>query len=511
MKRTLLSLLSVIILGLGSLWLLLFTSTGNGILKPWLESYIQGYVPDAKLEAFSLQPEQTQLTLSLKQNARLEVNALTNLWQQSALGTWNLHATDLAELQALLPMPIAGAISSEGRFSLAPDGLEVDGKVQFPHSLLNLHAQQTNASDPIQAQLSGDLALTDLWTLLQQPKLAAGTLSVAASANLPRHDPLKLDGQIKLTMSDGKVYHQAVNQLSEIQLPHDLNLSLNSDTNLLAGNSLTQLKLNSDLANLQLTDCRYQLGEEDIRTQYLGQIPELSRLAFLTKMPLHGAISVNGDAQFNIKSKAVSATAHSDTLGGRVDAKLAQQQLSAQLQDLSAVEVSRLLGMKPVFKSRMAGELTYQLDQQQGQFSALLTDGQILPNDVSALLNQAARFDITREVYKTVTSQGSIQQKVITADLDMQSRLTHLTSQGARIDLAQQQLDMLLNVDIQGMTLPVHLKGDLTSPGVSADFSGLLQQNLKQNLQQNAEKAAQDAVSKEKEKLQQQFKLPKLF
>jgi hypothetical protein len=163
--------------------------------------------------------------------------------------------------------------------------------------------------------------------------------------------------------------------------------------------------------------------------------------------------------------------------------------------------------MKPVFKSRLEGKLNYALDQQQGDFSALLTDGQILPNDVSALLNQAARFDITREVYKTVTTSGRIQQKVITADLDMQSRLTHITSQAARIDLAQNQLDVLLNVDIQGLKLPVRLKGELTSPGVSADFSGLLQQNLKQN----AEKAAQDAINKEKEKLQQQFKLPKLF
>ncbi|HQR82164.1 MAG TPA: hypothetical protein PK283_04560, partial [Thiotrichales bacterium] len=76
-----------------------------------------------------------------------------------------------------------------------------------------------------------------------------------------------------------------------------------------------------------------------------------------------------------------------------------------------------------------------------------------------------------------------------------------------RIDLNQQQLNMLLNVAIQGLKLPVRLKGELTSPGVSADFTGLLQQNLKQK----TEKAAQEAIEKEKEKLQQQFKLPKLF
>ncbi|OZA15869.1 MAG: hypothetical protein B7X85_07055, partial [Thiotrichales bacterium 17-46-47] len=198
---------------------------------------------------------------------------------------------------------------------------------------------------------------------------------------------------------------------------------------------------------------------------------------------------------------------NSDTLGGRVNVKLANQQLTATMQDLSAVELSRLLGMKPVFKSQLEGQLNYHIAQQQGTFSALLSDGQILPNDVSALLHQAARFDITREVYKTVTSTGDIQQKMITADLDMQSRLTQITSQGARIDLNQQQLDMLLNVAIQGLKLPVRLKGELTSPGVSADFTGLLQQNLKQK----TEKAAQEAIEKEKEKLQQQFKLPKLF
>ena len=507
MKRILLGLISVLILGFGSLWLLLFTSTGNDIIKPWLESYLQGYVPEAKLETFSLRPEQTQLTLSLHQNARLEVDAITNLWQKSALGTWRLHATDLSELQALLPLPLAGAVNSKGRFVISPNALEVDGKVQLPHSLVNIHAQQTSADTPITAQLSGDIALVDLWTLFKQAKIASGTASLAASAEIPRQQPLSLSGQATLNLPDGKLYHQAFNTLTEQTLPQDVTFQLTSNTQVVSGNSLTQLQLNSELATIQLTNARYQLGADQFNTQHSVTINDLTRLAFITQTPLHGAIKLTGDAEYQLSSKALKATANSDALGGRIESQLVNQQFTAQLKDLSAVEVSQLLGMKPVFKSRLEGELNYLLDQQKGDFSALLTDGQILPNDVSVLLNQAARFDITREVYKTVTTSGRIQQKVITADLDMQSRLTHITSQGARVDLAQHQLDMLLNVDIQGLKLPVRLKGELTSPGVSADFSGLLQQNLKQN----AEKAAQDAINKEKEKLQQQFKLPKLF
>ena len=511
MKRLLLGLISVFILSFTALWLLLFTGSGNGILKPWLESYIQGYVPEAKLEAFSLRPEQTQFTLTLKHNARLEVNALTNLWQQSALGTWHLHAADLTELQGLLPLPLAGAVSSEGRFNIAPDTLAVDGKLQLPHSLLNLHAQQASASDPIQAQLSGDLALTDLLTLLAQPKLASGTLSVAAYADIPRDAPLKLSGQVKLSVPDGVAYHRTIHALTEVQLPNDQAFSFSSQSDLVGGNSLSKLQLSSELAMIELNELRYALADDHISTQHRTHIADLRRLAFLTKTPLHGTLTATGDAQLNLKTKALTATVNSDTLGGRIHAKLENQQLQATLTDLSAIEVSRLLGMKPVFKSRLEGKIDYQIASQQGTFSVRLSDGQILPNDVSALLNQAARFDITREVYQTVTSSGHIKEKVISADLDMQSRLTHITSQGAHIDLAQQQLNMLLNVALQEFKLPVRLKGELTSPGVSADFTGLLQQNFKQNLQQNVEKSAQDAIEKEKQKLEQRFKLPKLF
>lgn len=507
MKRILLSLFGILIVVFGSLWLLLFTSTGNGIIKPWLESYLQNYVPEAKLEAFSLRPDQTQLTLSLQQNARLEVDAITNVWQKSALGTWRLHATDLSELQALLPIALAGALSSEGRFIVSPNALEVDGKVQLPHSLVHITAQQANTNSPISAQVSGDMALTDLSTLLKQPHIASGTAKLAASAEIPRQRPLQLNGQAMLNLTDGKLHHQAFNALTEQALPQDVNFQLNSQTEILSGNSLTQLKLNSDLANMQLTDARYQLGGNQFNTQHSLIMNDLTRLAFITQTPLHGSIKVTGDADYQFNTKALKVTANSDTLGGRVTTQLVNQQFNAQLQDLSAVKVSKLLGMKPVFKSRLDGKLAYALDQQQGDFSALLTDGQILPNDVSALLNQAARFDITREVYKTVTTSGQIRQKVITADLDMQSNLTHITSQAARIDLAQSQLDVLLNVDVQGLKLPVRLKGALTSPDVSADFSGVLEQSLKHN----AEKAAQEAIEKEKGKLLQQFNLPKLF
>jgi hypothetical protein len=511
MKRIIISLITLLLVGLASIWTLVFTATGNRMIHPWVERYAQSYLPQATLEQLSISPSQVQVTLSLQQSQRIEFNALTDWWQVSASGQWRLYSTDLSLLNALLPIRLAGALSSEGRFEYASDKLMLDAKLQLPHSLINFHAEQTPGKNTIQAQLWGDLALMDGWTLLEQPKLASGTLNLTASAEIPRQQPLNLSGQATLNLPDGKLYHHAFNELTAQQLPQDLAFKLTSHTELVSGNSLSKLQLNSELANVQLTDTRYQLGGNQISTQHEISINDLTQLHFITQVPLHGAIQLRGDTQYQLSSKSLTVTAQSDTLGGRINTQLINKDFTAQLQDLSAVDVSRLLGMKPVFQSRLDGKINYRLDQQNGDFSVLLSDGRILPNDVSALLNQAARFDITREIYNTVTTSGQIQHKVITADLDMQSRLTQISSQAARIDLAQQALDVLLKFESQGVQLPVRLKGDLTNPEVSADFSGLLQHRLKENLKQNTEKAAQEAIEKEKEKLQQQFKLPKLF
>lgn len=485
------------------LLLLIFTETGNNLLKTPLQHYLQQRVEQARINQLEIRLDHSDIDISLNQDTHLALHMMTNWLSRTALGQWQFITTDMAPLKALTQLALAGPIKTQGQFVLAPDTLDMDGQLSLIKSQLQLLAHQ-DGDNRLQLTTQGQLLLTELTQLLQQPNYASGTLNITGQAELPNwHAKLadNLNANLSLDMNNGLLMQAPMQAF--LPLSENLPFTIKTRTKILDGNSLTHAKLESQLAQLTLDNLRYAIGQEQITSDYQLTVPDLSRLVFLTKTPLQGDITMTGTADYTFDKQLLNLTANSNTLGGKVEATVKNKQLHARWQDLAATELSRLLKMSPIFKSRIDGTLDYALAEQQGKFSAELTDGQILPNDMSLLLNQAAKFDITREVYKTVTTQGTINQGVIIADLSMHSNLTQLTSQGARIDLNQQQVDMRLNSEIQGLTLPLDIHGPLTHPTIGTDMGTLLQHK--------AEQSAQDALRQEQNKLQQQFKLPKLF
>jgi len=163
-----------------------------------------------------------------------------------------------------------------------------------------------------------------------------------------------------------------------------------------------------------------------------------------------------------------------------------------------------MLGMPVVFNSSIKGDIVYDLGQQKGKFDANLYDGRILPNEFSLLLNSAAKFDITREVYEQVHVDGTLNAAVISANLDMQSHLTHLSAKEAQINLKQHSVNANLLAQVKGVTIPVQIQGDLNSPKISSDIT--------KTLTKQAEQAATEAIEQEKQnlvnKIKQQLTMP---
>ncbi len=226
------------------------------------------------------------------------------------------------------------------------------------------------------------------------------------------------------------------------------------------------------MATLGLNNLRYNLGEDGLSSDHQTNLNDLSKLSFLTGSPLHGRMQINGKLSYTLPTHHIIADASSQTLGGKITAKLNGDQLNAQLTDLQATELSVMLGMPVVFKSNIKGDLVYDLGKQVGKFDANLYDGQILPNSFSVLLNNAANFDITREGYRQVHADGRFSAGVITTNLDMQSQLTHLSSQNAIVNLKQQQINATLITQVKGLNIPIVIQGALTQPNVSVDLGG---------------------------------------
>lgn len=477
---------------------LLFTETGNQWAKPIIEQAVHPYFPDARVTTFQIKPDQSELSLQLTEHSQATVKAEHHWSEGRILGHWQVNIDDLGQLRNNQLPALSGPLQTEGDFSLTQAQQKWSGQLDLVKSSIKFEAEQAK-DQPATLNLNGKVWLPELLTLIKQPGFIRGQLQLTGSLSLTDLDDIKtLSGNFHSQMSDGILEADIIKQYFDIALPENQSMQWQSDTQILDGRTLSQVQLNSPLVSIRLSDVNYTLLSDGIEGQHQLTIPNLNKLAFLTNTPMTGRFEEQGKFAYTIPTHYLQADANSAFLGGKVEAQLRGQDMALQLTDLQAEEVSRLMNMPEVFRSSITGQMNYQLNTQAGKFNINLYDGQILPNQFSQLLNAAARFDITREVYRQVHSQGMIDHGVITADIDMQGQLTHINSTNAVIDLPKQQVQAKLDVAIKDLKLPVSITGHLHHPDIKMDASQLIGKQ--------AEQAAKDAVEKEKQKLSDQLK-----
>ena len=473
--------------------LLIFTETGNSLLKPLAEQALQYTLPQAHITQLDIRPDHAHISLQLNPNTTANIDAVTDWWAMKAQGNWQAKTADLTTLEPLTHAPLSGPASSQGQFSWLGQSGMIDGTVNLVLSRIHVNIQKT-IDQPLRIISKGNLLLNEMMPLLRQPQLTTGHATIDGQFTLT--DPAQLDtlnGTCDINILDGVAKATPIQTLTAIALPQDAPFTLNARVDILNGNSTSQATLNSDMIRLTIHDAFYRLGAQSINAKHSTILPDLQKLTFLTKTPLYGRMQIDGQAEWVMPTKHLTATATSHTLGGKIDLSLNDANLRAQLHDLQTTEISALLGTPKVFQSSIKGDLAYHLTQQSGKFDATLYDGQLLPNEFSRLINTAAKFDITREVYERVRLDGDIQGSSIVANLDMKSRLTRLNSQGAKLDFARQTIDAIVTTDIQGISVPINIQGALTNPAINADLSKALG------------KQAEQALEKEKQKLGDQL------
>jgi len=198
---------------------------------------------------------------------------------------------------------------------------------------------------------------------------------------------------------------------------------------------------------------------------------------------MKGSITVTGDAQTS--KERVRVTAHSNTLGGAVDALFENGIAEVNIRNIQTVALTDMLLYPHIFDSRANAQLKYDTIKQLGTLNAQLLNGQILPNKMSFILQQMANFDITKEVYERTTIDTKIVKKRLISDLYMKSRLTEIRSKNGVIDLDKQTIDTTLDIKIRKNMLPVVIKGSLTSPKIEVEAEELLKSKAKEELQKH--------------------------
>ena len=482
MKKILVAILAVVFVIIGVGWWLLFTKSGNDFLKPKIESYLNQKLPvSVQLRQFRISPVNIEIKMG---DSIVDLHGKFHILSQNFDIAYDIAIKDLATLKPLHGQHIRGPLNTKGSAKGNLKSFIVEGTTDIAKSA-SRYKVTLNDLNPSSADiLIKNASLQMLQYMVYQPIRTTGLLNV--KANMANLDPENLTGKVTASISKGRI--------NETQIANEFGIkgakvsyTLDADTVLKRSVATTDATLKSSVAKLDVQKAVYDINKNTLTMPYSLLVPELSKLYFLTNTRMRGQVEVQGKVE---KANKLKVTAHSNILHGTLDAQLFGNDLNAKAKGIDVVALTDMLYYPRIFDSKMVATLSYNLATQKGSLEALAADGRILPNKMTFLLRQMAKFDITKEIYKTTKLHSDINGKRIVSDLDMVSRLTHITANRAMVDLQKELVDAKLRIEIKDRPVYVKLSGNLKSPKVKIDAKELLKSEVKKQLQKRLEKKA---------------------
>ncbi|MGB5791635.1 MAG: hypothetical protein WBG68_02115, partial [Poseidonibacter sp.] len=312
-------------------------------------------------------------------------------------------------------------------------------------------------------------------------------------------DVKKLDGTINTRVTNAKLINPVVNTVFNQKLKDTVTFDLNAQSKLQLDKVITKSTLTSSLANVDISKAVFNVSDLSLNSDYLVNIADLSKLYDITATKMRGKLSITGDIKK--EEKLLLVNGNSKLLGGVLDFTLNNDNFTSKIKDVQIKQVTHMLYYPEVFDSTSALNLNYNLLSKKGKLTGNLLDGHFLPNNFSGLLNQFAKFDITREVYKTVDIDSNINNLVLDSVISMKSKNTQIDVVKSILDLEKSKVDADINAKIRNTNFSFNVKGNTSSPKISFDSKDLLKDQInKDKIKEKLNKAITNKLGEEKAK-----------
>ncbi len=393
-----------------------------------------------------------------------------------------LNIKELAILKPIIKTDIRGPFETNGKVKGDKKLLKIVGKSDVAKSDTTYNISLKDFS-PKSADIDIKGAkLSNVLYMINQPSYADAVIDM--NAKLSNLDIKNLTGDIKTVIKNGKTNPKVL--YKEFNLT-DAKISFNGShyTSIKKSIATSKVKIVSSIAKINANKSVYDINRNILTSDFTLYIPDLDKLYFATKKHMRGDIKIAGDIK---KDKDLIVNAHTNTLGGRIDFKLVNDEVSKTVRGIKVTALTDMLMYPKIFDSTMDADVKYNLKTKKGTINAKLLKGRILPNQMTYLLSQMAKFDITKEIYEVTTIDSKIDNMVVLSDLDMKSRLTHITSKKALLDMNKNRVNTKLRIDIKDKPVYVKIKGDINKPKVSIDAGAMLKKEIEKKLEKKLDK-----------------------
>jgi hypothetical protein len=397
---------------------------------------------------------------------------------------YKIDIKNLGKLEGLLSKKLNGEFSTNGNVKAYDDIIEIDGTSNIFESSTKFDTKLKNFKPTYLKFAIENAKLEKLLQMLNEPIYVVGDLNVQGDIKNAKFD--KLDGVITSKISNASIINEVSNTVFDENLQEKVNFDLNVDTNLVQNQAISKANLQTTIGNLTSQNSVYDFSNNSFDSDYLLNIPALEKLKNVIKVNLRGNIDINGN--ISNKNDSLLLNGKSNILGGNFDFNLIDNKLNANLKEVNIQELLYMLDYPKIFDSKGNFLLNYDLLVKKGEVTGKLVNGHFLANDFSILLNNLAKFDLTKELYETFDINSQINDRVLTSDLTMKSPNTQIDIKDSILDLEHKQIDAKINTTIKDKTFAIGVKGETSSPKISFDSKELLKEELNKQLEKKKDK-----------------------
>ena len=397
---------------------------------------------------------------------------------------YGVNIEELAVLKPITNADVRGAFKLNGTAKGTKNSLKVNGKsdVASSDTAFNITLKDFKP-ETINATVK-HLKLQKLLYMLEQPHYTDGNLFLNVDISDARSETLK--GTVVSRVENGLLDSKYMSKTYEFKskMPKTT-FDMKTTTKLNGSLADTKVDFNSNLATLDVKQARFNMSDSSIVTDYLVNVKSLDKLFFVSQRHLRGGISVNGEFK---KAKDLDLTIHSKVAGGKIDAKLHNDDFHANLKSLKTLDALHMLIYPQVFKSTLNGTLDYNLAKEKGVMKADLTNGKFTKNQMLTLIKQYTHIDLYKERFKGDV-KADINKENIVASLNLKSNKSSINTKNTKLNSKTKKINSKIDINANGNPIVITLTGNASSPKVKINAEKLIK------------KEAEKAVKKELNKL----------
>ena len=289
-------LLGLVVALVGAVYVVAFTSFGNGLIKPTIEAKIQEQTKlPSTLERFSLSMNHIDILLVLNKNNTIAVKGDYSPFSQSLDLFYKVDLKELKTLKPLTSMELQDSFTTEGTVKGDSKLLDVKGSSNVAKSNTNYFVtlKEFNPSKII-AKVE-NLDLPALLHMLKQKEYASAKVNLDLNFNsIAAHN---LDGNVLLVTKDGKLNTAVMKKDFNITIPKT-DFSMNLDAKLKGDDVDYKYTLLSNLAKIT-SNGNVKPEPLALDLVYGVDVKELAVLKPLTNADLRGPLHLNGTVKGN--------------------------------------------------------------------------------------------------------------------------------------------------------------------------------------------------------------------